>query len=372
MHVFAQAPTGVRSVAFYVDKPASGTPDQTERSAPFDLRGTDASGAARAWDLGGLARGVHSVTAVASLASGDTVSTTATFRTGWVHSGVFENTPDSVRSFAQTRGTPAGVVLSFVGRDSWSNVEVPSWFLRTWQDSEYKNRMVVTIPMLPDDDPAATLEKGAAGAYDAHFRTAAQRLVAAGMNRVVIRPGHEFNGNWYRWSAERNPAAYAAYFRRIVNAMRSVPGAAFTFDWNLAGSSIRWDATQAYPGDAFVDTVGLDLYDSAWGRPSFTPQQRWQHQLAPATGSRQGLLFWADFAKAHGKRLSLSEWGLVAPDAEMANGGGGGDNPYFIERMKKFFDTQDVAFEAYFNATGDGEHQLSRYPNAAARYARLF
>ena len=151
---------------------------------------------------------------------------------------------------------------------------------------------------------------GATGAYNAHWKIVAQRLVATGMGAVTIRPGHELSGDWYRWSAAKNPAAYAAYWRQIVTTMRSVTGAKFSFDWNVAVGTSSWDATLAWPGDAYVDSVGQDVYDVKWAtalrrRPPGSPPW-WR-----GSRSRQGMAFWANFATAHGKPVSgCAEWAL--------------------------------------------------------------
>jgi beta-mannanase len=196
------------------------------------------------------------------------------------------------------------------------------------------------------------------------------------MGNARIRVGHELNGTWYRWSATTNPTAYAAYYRQIVTAMRSVPGQAFTFEWNVSIGITNFDATTAYPGDAYVDYIGQDIYDVKWGDEDATPQQRWASKLAPAWGQyRHGLQFWADFARAHGKQIAFSEWGLTDKYAQMANGGGGGDSPYFIEQMQKWFAANPTAYEVYFNEDAhDGKHDLgnAEFATAASRYRVLF
>ena len=93
-------------------------------------------------------------------------------------------------------------------------------------------------------------------------------------------------------------------------------------------------------------------------------------------GGPQGLGTWLAYAKSKGKRLGISEWGVV-------NGpvypGGGGDNAYFISRMFQFFkeNAADIAYESYFdrNATQLGwYHRLTpeNNPQALAAYQARF
>ena len=131
-----------------------------------------------------------------------------------------------------------------------------------------------------------------------------------------------------------------------------------------------WDPTTAYPGDAYVDSVGQDVYDQKWGDSHATPEARW-NSLVDA--KHQGLQFWTDFAAEHNKPVSFAEWGLVAPGASMAHGGAGGDDPYFIARIHDWFADHDTAFEIYFDRTsGDGDHLLAHFPEAATAYRQLF
>jgi hypothetical protein len=46
---------------------------------------------------------------------------------------------------------------------------------------------------------------------------------------------------------------------------------------------------------------------------------------------------WANFARAHGKRLSIPEWGVTY----RSEGHGGGDNPRFIANMIHFIEDPD-------------------------------
>ena len=173
------------------------------------------------------------------------------------------NNSSGVSAYESWIGHPVDRVLDYLADQDWTKINNPSWWIEGWAQTRYRDRLVYSVPMLPAS--GASLQAGARGDYDEHFRQLAQRLVAAGQGGVVIRPGWEFNGGWYRWSAASDPAAFRAYFRRIVTAMRSVQGGAFKFDWcpSLGQNSIP--AADAYPGDAYVDYIGLDVYDQYLG-----------------------------------------------------------------------------------------------------------
>ena len=288
--------------------------------------------------------------------------------------GVFSGPgdPAAVADFERRVGRPVARVHDFFGRESWAKIESVGWWTWVWGGSAYAGRMVFTVPMLPDT--GGTLSAGAAGLYDEHFRVMARNLVAGGQGAAVLRVGHEFNGNWYRWSiAALNGAAnYAAYWRRIVTAMRSVPGAAFRFDWSpISGGS--WvdgkllNPEAAYPGDAYVDYVGLDVYDQSWSANRADPAARWAEYL----DQPYGLRWHRSFAAAHGKPMTFPEWGV----AYRTDGYGGGDSPEFVSRMHEWISANDVAYHLYFDyADGIIESRIfdGLFPNAAERFAALF
>jgi hypothetical protein len=241
-----------------------------------------------------------------------------------------------------------------------------------------------------------SLKDGAAGKYNRHFKQLAENLVANQLTDAVLRPGWEFNGGWYAWAAKGHAKEFAAYWRQIVTTMRAVPGTErLTFCWNPTLGDQDFPADQAWPGDEYVDFVGVDVYDETWNKDTYpwpatasaaeiSARRRkvWDEWIMH---SPRGLAFWTKFAQKHGKPLAIPEWGLN----RRADGHGGGDNPWFVERMHAFVTDRAnrVAFHCYFDVNVPGEdhrHQLSpgldekgrpdrtEYPNSAAAFRRLF
>lgn len=294
-------------------------------------------------------------------------------------SGAFTtNGPSGQNAFGTWRARTDGVAMAFAPGGYWSDLELPPAWVSYWSKSAYRTKLLISLPMLPKK-VAASLATGATGAYDAHFRTAAQRLVGAGLGNAIIRLGWEFNGGWYPWSAKSNPAGYAAYYRHVVTAMRSVAGQSFRFVWSVSNGYYGWDPRTAWPGDSYVSYVGVGVYDAWWRHPGAAPAQRWSVIVNGTNPSAPGgLAFWTQYAASRGKPLAFPEWGLVNAYAAMAGGsygGGGGDDPYFVQQMYTWVQNHNVAWESYFNAdANDGYHRLDtgRYPNAAASYRHLF
>ena len=254
-------------------------------------------------------------------------------------------------------------VIEFISWDVLSKGK--TWGVRCWQKSGRKD-VVYSLPMLPGNK-SATLADGAAGKFDEMFKTYAEKLVQHGFGESIIRIGWEFNADWYPWAAKQDPQAWVAYWRRIVTAMRSVPGAKFKFDWCAAGGWSAFRAETVYPGDEFVDIIGLDFYNNLGEKRPVSPQERWERRKkAP-----HGLEWHRTFAVAHGKPMSYPEWGT----GKGRNANGGDDDPYFIEQMAAWIAANDVAYHNYWEFAApiyDSKLSDGRRPGAAAAYVKAF
>ncbi len=267
--------------------------------------------------------------------------------------------PAQLADFGHWRKLPVRFAADYLPSASWQDISAPLWLLRQWQGSGL--RLMLGVPMLPGHG-STSVAAGARGAYNGYFHKLAQNLVHYGAGTASLRIGWEMNGNWYAWSAVSDPAAWIAYYRNIVTTMRSVPGARFTFIWNPNIGTRTMDAETAYPGDAYVDQIGVDIYDWEWNTPDATPQSRW----AWIATHQNGLDWVASFARRHHEPISLPEWGLAQRHENM--NGGGGDDPYFISHLLDWAAVHHVVSEVYFN---NGTHRLAHFPKAEQEYLRI-
>lgn len=283
----------------------------------------------------------------------------------------------NIPAFSTWVGHRTDLALAFEATASWSDIANPSWAMNQWEpwlQGQTGRTLALSIPMLPDND--GTIAAGSTGAYNAQFQALGRLLVAHHAANTVLRIGWEFHGNWYRWGAHSNPAQWAAYYRQIVTAMRSVPGQHFVTNWTLGPNTASW-VLNAYPGDSYVDQVGLDAYDVDWSRyptsgtiTTAMQQAAWNNRLS----GTMGLLYWASFVATHHKVLTFPEWGVWAK----GSGHGGGDDPTYIQGMHDFIanSAHHVAWHAYFDVSAsDGDHQIwpnTVFPNSAAKYKSLF
>jgi Glycosyl hydrolase family 26 len=291
----------------------------------------------------------------------------------------------SIAGFERWLGRGVGVRLDFLPGASWREIEDPAWQLRRWKHAG--GTLVLTVPLLPgpwdrSHGGGVSLGNCRSGAYDAHWSRLARNLVEQRLGDSVLRLGHEFNGGWYVWRAASAEADFAGCFRQVVRSMRAVPGSGFEFDWNPALGHLEADPLRAYPGDSYVDTIGIDVYDQSWIPDTYpipadaAPHdvlERRQRAWSGMLHGELGLEFWSHFARAHGKPLAIPEWGLT----RRSDGHGGGDNPYFVEQMYRFVrdPANRVAWFIYFEHDArDGEHQLTagHFSSAASSFRAHF
>lgn len=236
----------------------------------------------------------------------------------------------AAKQFERTTNAPLSQLLDFGSAKDWNDITEPLWLFTPHATSGL--RLEYSLPMFPENG-RNSLGDCATGRYDEHWGELARNLVAGGLTSAIVRPGWEFNGDWYDWSAKGHVPQYIGCFRHIVTAMRAIPRQHFRFDWNPNVGPGKFPAEQAYPGDAYVDYVGVDAYDTS----------SWKRLYA----GDHGLRFWSRFAARHHKSMAVPEWGVAG------GGGGRGDDPGYIDHMLSFMTApkNHVAYEQYFDVT---------------------
>lgn len=275
--------------------------------------------------------------------------------------------------FGAWLGSPVRVVGDYTDNSSWDAIaksfEITN--LEHWLLAHPDGQVELSVGMLPQDryvaprDATPTQERervnamarGSTGAFDSQWRTLAETLVRSHLGGAIIRTGWESNGDYYPWSAAGAESQYAAYFRRIVTVMRSVAGAHFKFDWTTEPGALSdgHSPQEAYPGQGFVDYVGVDVYDE---NGSLYPASGGIDGSRRASVWRQiadgpyGLQWFVRFARSHGTPLLVGEWGLYQQGANH----GGGDDTGFIRAMHDFLynPADDVYAAMYFNEDPGG------------------
>ncbi|HEU5426558.1 MAG TPA: glycosyl hydrolase [Actinocrinis sp.] len=246
---------------------------------------------------------------------------------------------------------------TYLPGDSWSAVEgdpdvLGPW--TAWHRATPGSLLVVNVPLAAPNEVAVAdaevrtlLRRGAAGTYDAVFRTLAERLVSLGSGDAILIPAWEMNGVTYADRCAPDPEAWKAYWRRVVTVIRSVPGARFRFDFDPSRGvdDIPWP--QCYPGDAYVDIIGMDSYDQPPGS-----------SFGDYVAQPYGLAAQVEFATAHHKPVSYPEWGLYRY----------GDDSAFVSAMLAWIATHDAVYETITDYCPHGVFECADNPGSSRVY----
>ena len=277
---------------------------------------------------------------------------------------------------SKTETSPVVATEYLPGNNGWAAMDgyggSLNWMTSEWRGTGYTLSLgVPVIPTSSSGAPVGTLAQAATGAYNLYYVTLAQTLVNGGQANAYLRLGWEFDGSWMAWAATTPNAEseFALYFQQIVTSMRSVAGQNFRFEWNPDAGAFTesgYSVATAYPGDAYVDVIGLDAYDQSWATPQ-TSANAWNQTTLPTLRAA------AQFASSHGKPLAFPEWGL----AIRSDGHGLGDDPFFINQMASWMQNpaNDVLYETYFDDNSGGVNSLitgGAFPNGLAAFSADF
>jgi hypothetical protein len=181
-----------------------------------------------------------------------------------------------------------------------------------------------------------TTKEIASGMLDGYVREYARALKAYGKPVLIRLFGGEFNGSW--WYAQSplanenlSPADFVAAWRRVVGLFRAVGALNVSFAWipnAFPPIGVGWVAPNIdayYPGDAYVDWAGADIYD-----------------VEPVSDLDAAYAF----AVAHGKPFFLAEWGVRHRSSTLTPA----EQRDWIDAMFDYFASHpDVKAIDYFN-----------------------
>lgn len=192
-----------------------------------------------------------------------------------------------------------------------SRPDVVQWF-QSWDEPLYYSNQRAGIdsrnvtPMITwSPGSNFTMANLMAGKYDPYL-VAQARSAKAWTRPIMIRPFHEMNGDWMSYGPGRTSAAqFIAGWRHLVNLFRAegVTNVSWVWSPNIYGFGHTVAFADWYPGDGYVDWVGLDGYNF---------EGTWRTFSALFTHS------YADITKLTSRPLMLAEWGCNEADGSKA------------------------------------------------------
>jgi hypothetical protein len=315
---------------------------------------------------------------------------------GRVLSGVApEYGPENVAAFARATGQPSVAIYGRYTDHLAPFAPILEDIRRTRSAGLISWRMIAGSPT----EPGGTLTSIARGDIDAYL--VAQAAAARRHGRpLFVRPLWEMNGDWFTWSTytsggERRAGNSPAQFRRAWQRARIIfdggrraavdrrlarlrmpglrtsharlpPARNVAWVWSLTKGGVKQpdkphDTIDYYPGDAYVDWVGMTFHQYADKPLRFYTSQtsRAKDRLARADD------IYAEFSVRRGKPFMLAEWAVASRPL------GNGDNPRYVADMFAWIRARPmVKAQVYFDrVAGSTRHRLEDHPRSRARFA---
>lgn len=117
----------------------------------------------------------------------------------------------------------------------------------------------------PVDDAAWSLRSIVDGSHDAYIRKWVRQVAAWG-HPIYVRPMYEMNGWWASWCVRANGNSardFVSAWRHIVDLGRAAGATNIRWVWspNVDNDGLGVPFQDLYPGDGYVDWVGLDGFN---------------------------------------------------------------------------------------------------------------
>lgn len=265
-----------------------------------------------------------------------------------------------IKKFEEGRGAKVDLISVAVSRESWEAVQ-NTWFMDNERiPSDFKGNLIVAIPMWPEN---GNLQDATIGKYNSEWEKLGNSI-AQKFPEAYLRIGWEMNiKDWYYKATADNKDEWIQAFKHAVNSIRKAsPKFKIIFNPNEGNSQNgTLDATEFYPGDDYVDFIGIDAYD--WW-PAYTSAEN----IARHRDGEYGWNWWLNFAKSRNKKFVVPEWGVAS-----ANANSGGDNAKYINFVYAWLlQNKDwIEFECYFQEADSylkSDLFLGNNPKASAEY----
>jgi hypothetical protein len=243
--------------------------------------------------------------------------------------------PKGYDSWKSWTGYDVDIMTVWISKaDTWAQFETASgnddtYFTGSMSYLPKTTPIVLSYPMLPESlsnrgcSNPGVWDRFAAGDFDEHYTAFARafraRVEGFGRNPAdhVIRLGWEMNGDWYAWSICNKQTQFKASWERAVRIIRKeIPG--IKIDFSPARPYVGFTGGKNYnggpgcdlecflPAEWSYDVISRSTHDS---HPFVVDESSWQiHLDPPANDRRIGLLDIVRAAKAHGKKIALTEW----------------------------------------------------------------
>ena len=165
-----------------------------------------------------------------------------------------------VTSFADSLGKKPDLIGQYL---AWGSSFDPQAVAAAWSYGA-----LYYIAWEPYDMSVQAIADGQSDAYITKFARAVRALNLP----VAISFGHEMNGNWYPWgTGQSTPAGFVAAWRHIHDLFIEAGASNVIWVWNpnVVNPVPQVQLNLYWPGDSYVDWVGITGYFPAAGPETF-------------------------------------------------------------------------------------------------------
>ncbi|MGE5136805.1 MAG: glycoside hydrolase family 26 protein [Gemmatimonadota bacterium] len=165
-----------------------------------------------------------------------------------------------VRRFAAAIGRHPNLIGQYA---AWNKPFYPSGVINAWHYG--------ALSYLAWEPYQTSVQAIAGGASDAYISRFARAVRGLGLP-IVLSFGHEMNGNWYPWgTTAASPASFVAAWRHIHDLFVQAGASNVIWMWNpnIINPVPQVKLRPYYPGDAYVDWVGVTGYFPTTGPDTY-------------------------------------------------------------------------------------------------------
>lgn len=255
--------------------------------------------------------------------------------------------PSQIDAYAKQVGRSPAIILSY---KRW---DVKPFYKPELEQINKRGAMpMVSWEPWSSSGKPAKLWAIARGRYDGYVRRSA-RMAKAWGKPIMLRFAQEMNGQWAPWEQGHvgaTPRSFILAWRHLVSVFRQVGAGNVIWVWCPNVNTGHLPFMQYYPGDSWVDWVGLDGFN--WG------------------GSIGWRPFSEIFAGSYEELARRTEKPIVI--AETGSGQTGGDKAAWVTSAltRELANFERVRAVVWYNAVDRADFRIDSSPSALSAFRR--
>lgn len=264
---------------------------------------------------------------------------------------------NSIDAYETAFGASAGHALLFSNGPDWPGIIVNT--NAQIASIAANNKTIFWSICTPVGSTMAAL---AAGSYDTYLNQLADIYLATRPSdpTICVRIFQEQQFESQPWCSVGVEADWIAAFQHTVQLFLA-KSLRFRFVWCPAWTGTTYDPGITWPGDSYVDVIGMDVYYLTT-YDGTDPTAAWRVKLE---ASGFGINWLLAFAHAHNKPIAFPEWGIESDTSGL-----------YISALAELIQYENIAYHTYYNQNMGTGFQCriddGAYPNAFARYRSEF